>query len=1413
MPLWTVPRSGSFSAVPPQQPPPVIPYDDFGFEFENPDSPDEVIQEVVWQEGEEEPEVPEVQQDGKSILIQAETEYRQNLQNAREEVAEKRTELIMSCLSLLDRDHKRERARHRHIARTHTVETFMHDQVDAHNVGTMVVWCKHGCGALFYQGEHQNCCNSGFIRLPPIQEPPEPWTTLYANASEFPKYFGSTRVYNNMISFGFQEINEVQQVSSGHIPTVTIQGMPFLKVKSNTVPNMGAQQAPEVDHFVVDMDDFPHLVGDTVIQRDRNGKKKKEWSPRLLEAFQDVIASKNRYWAIFKQASTVPMGEERVLEIYADDRPSNGHARNYNLPSSACVGIAMRNTPLQDGSFSLAIKQPEEGERAYKTVPMLHRSYDALFYTLLFPHGDDNWHTNMYTTSSTGAQQPRRLTMAQYYLYRMQYRSGSNVTLRSGRLSQVYFADCFARLERQRLGYLERMQDKQRAESFGVLHDALGQHDLNGLGREIILNSSFTGSPRFYMSLYQDAICLVRELGKPSLFLTFTANPKWPEIQEQMASLGDTYTNAHAPLIIARVFKMKFDELMRDLTVRDIFGQAAACVATIEWQKRGLPHAHILLTLVEQDAIKTAEQVDAAIHAELPDPVQSKELFDLVAQHMMHGPCTNDRCLKNNECTKGFPKKFQDKTVTSEVNYTIYRRRAPGKGGQRVQGRTRTLDNSYVVPYNPWLLSKYKAHLNVEHVFCLETVKYLYKYLTKGQDMLTLDVIKKKQGPAYEEAQRRIAEAEGLRNLQPGRHKRIEHETGELPPINEIDLFKLYRYLSSDQAAWRLMQFPIHHRSHPVTKLQIHLENMQLCIFDPDKEAPSQPPATQLTEYFRFLQENPDFRDVCYIDMPKYAVYGPTKDDPEHTHAWTARKRGEKVVKGAQVDPKGRKYALHFGRLPNLASKGPLEELYYMRLLLTFKPATSFLDLMTVKKVEFLPPKNPDGTIRTDFTSEEVEVVESSHECKSFKETAYYMGLIEGDEGHFLAMKEACSWASGEMLRYIFVMLLIHNTPVDSMALFNKYQRELSDDIRHNLQVQEMNDQVVNKLLIKIKQLVEAQNVDYKRLNLPEPNMEGEEIQDGDGRPDISDHILTPEQMEKLRQEADSQQATLQPQQREAFDAVMASVSNCVPTLFALNACGGSGKTYLLNLLLDKIRSLGYIALACATSGIAAGLLHKGRTLHTSFGLPLHMSETTVSALSKQMAQAKLIAKTDVVVIDEVTMGHQHWMMCVDRAMRDFKDEPDLPFGGAIVIFAGDWRQCLPVVPKGKRSDVVAATVKQAPFWSQTVKLELTTNMRAAKASSLTLPGKGTVSIPTPHTELMESKSASRSGCVDDSVKAANRASSHTGSMIPQYPVRRMSGKDCRLLVSAAAVASVPQSLRFPWSVTLTQENQLYLTS
>ncbi|CAF4267317.1 unnamed protein product, partial [Rotaria sordida] len=169
---------------------------------------------------------------------------------------------------------------------------------------------------------------------------------------------------------------------------------------------------------------------------------------------------------------------------------------------------------------------------------------------------------------------------------------------------------------------------------------------------------------------------MVRKFGRPDLFITFTCNPKWEEIKSELKPFQ---TSSDRPDLVTRVFRLKLKEFLDDIVKRKIFGEILAYVYVIEHQKRGLPHARCLFTLSNEDKIKTADDVDNIISAELPNRNEQLELYNIILTQNIHGPCgrlnPKSRCMVEGSCSKNFPKAFYSETDVSADGYPIYRRR------------------------------------------------------------------------------------------------------------------------------------------------------------------------------------------------------------------------------------------------------------------------------------------------------------------------------------------------------------------------------------------------------------------------------------------------------------------------------------------------------------------------------------------------------------------------------------------------------------------------------------------------------------------------------------------------------------------------------------------------------------------
>uniref|UniRef100_UPI00358EA589 uncharacterized protein n=1 Tax=Myxine glutinosa TaxID=7769 RepID=UPI00358EA589 len=434
-----------------------------------------------------------------------------------------------------------------------------------------------------------------------------------------------------------------------------------------------------------------------------------------------------------------------------------------------------------------------------------------------------------------------KVTHREFYAYRLAIRNEFSTIHSSGKLFQQYVVDGYCKAEANRLQYFKQNQETLRAMEYRGLLDHVqnvAADNQRPVGRIVILPSSFAGSPRAMQQNYQDAMAIVRKFGKPDLFITFTCNPKWTEIQE---NIGQHQRAEGRPDLVARVFHLKLKELIDDITKKHVLGKVRAFLYVVEYQKRGLPHAHILLMLCQEDKICTAEDIDRIVSAQIPNSNESPEIHSLVKSHMIHGPCGNlnrhSICVKDGVCSKGFPKAYAAETLASIDGYALYKR---PPNGPTITVHGTDVDCQYVVPFNAYLLKKYRAHINIEVCASIKSIKYLFKYVYKGHDCASIEI----------------------------------RERGRVE-VDEIKTYLDCRYVSAPEAAWRLMEFEMHKQSHSITRLAVR--------------------GTTLTAWFQLNQRDPEARSYLYHDIPKYYVF----EDGRKT--WKLRRRGGNKVIGRMV--------------------------------------------------------------------------------------------------------------------------------------------------------------------------------------------------------------------------------------------------------------------------------------------------------------------------------------------------------------------------------------------------------------------------------------------------------------------------------------------------------------------------------
>nr|XP_043629717.1 uncharacterized protein LOC122601004 [Erigeron canadensis] len=673
------------------------------------------------------------------------------------------------------------------------------------DLGDCTCICEY-CGARFWYDErchqtsvnghmrYKQCCKEGKVKLPF----PGAYNPTIINLFTRNEFLNHIRAYNSMFSMTSFGAKVDDRINDGSAPYVfRVEGQICHWIGTLCPPR---NEKPRfLQMYIYDTEnEITHRL------EPFNSSTEPQLSVNFVSLISKELAMSNKLVKLFHTARdlirlyNVPNFSIRLYSSY--------NAQSYDKPSDGCIGAIVNDSdPLSDG-FDIVIRNKDKGPQR---INKLHLLYMSLQYPLLFIYGESGWSPDMRLTAPAETKD-RKLTMNMFYNYQLHDRLNLyTLLLRGGRLFQQYLVDAYVCMEHDRLDYYRYNQSTFRTEHLQGVHDAVSRGDTEGrdIGKRIILPTSFIGGPRYMYKHYQDALAICRVHGNPQYFVTFTCNVKWPEIERHMAQYAPLKAQDR-PDIIARVFQLKLKSLLNFIKTENPFGDIEADLYTIEFQKRGMPHRHLLLWVSSSQRIKDAEDIDKYISAEIPDRVLQPDLYRIVSESMMHGPCglarTNSPCMKLGHCSKKFPKIFEQTTCFDKNGYARYRRRSTTA---TVVKNGIPLDNRVVVPYNPLLCLYFEAHINVEYCGWSMLIKYLFKYISKSPDRIHY-----------------------LINRTPAITSDATTNTNPIQ-VDEIKNFVDSRFICPHEAAWRILNFHIHERNPPVQMLAVHLENMQSVRF------------------------------------------------------------------------------------------------------------------------------------------------------------------------------------------------------------------------------------------------------------------------------------------------------------------------------------------------------------------------------------------------------------------------------------------------------------------------------------------------------------------------------------------------------------------------------------------------------
>ena len=281
--------------------------------------------------------------------------------------------------------------------------------------------------------------------------------------------------------------------------------------------------------------------------------------PEIVTSLKQILIEHSVLWGKFRLLS-----EWNAVNARLDLSVSTAH-------EVAALIVVDPNEPIQ--SRVVVCWRKTDNEPVF--ISTKSGLYFALQYVLINPTGQPGWDIEYGKTN--------KLTMLQFY---RQILLRHKVLHSLGGLLNEFIVDFFSAIECDRLEYLRKLQQSVTPKK--ALLTYLSDDTISGDGGakcgRVYLSSEFLGSPRHQQKMVADSLAIVKKHGRPTYFITFTTNPKWKEILEQ---LEKGQTAADRPDITVRVFKAKLQQLFKILPRVLRGGRAVYRVHVIEFQKRG----------------------------------------------------------------------------------------------------------------------------------------------------------------------------------------------------------------------------------------------------------------------------------------------------------------------------------------------------------------------------------------------------------------------------------------------------------------------------------------------------------------------------------------------------------------------------------------------------------------------------------------------------------------------------------------------------------------------------------------------------------------------------------------------------------------------------------------------------------
>ncbi|GMF37480.1 unnamed protein product [Phytophthora fragariaefolia] len=264
---------------------------------------------------------------------------------------------------------------------------------------------------------------------------------------------------------------------------------------------------------------------------------------------------------------------------------------------------------------------------------------------------------------------------------------------------------------------------------------------------------------------------------------------------------------------------------------------------------------------------------------------------------------------------------------------------------------------------------------------------------------------------------------------------------------------------------------------------------------------------------------------------------------------------------------------------------------------------------------------------------------------ETYRQAALRLGFLEDDAEWISCMREAAEFRMPYQLRQLFTTILVYSQVAEVRQLWERFYDDLSQDFAHRYRAllgQEKEDMIKFKTLKSLNDLLQISGYTVADFDIPQLHDFPALVLDSLMRNNLFRRELEGYDQNTLQAIVDQEDQLIKGQ-RAIFDEIIQAANDpdqC-NKLFFIDDPGGTGKSTLLRHILAKVCLAGKIAIAEASSGIASLLLMGGRTAHSTFKIPLKLTNKSTCAIFKQSHLKSLIQRASLVIWDEAPMTHR----------------------------------------------------------------------------------------------------------------------------------------------------------------------------